>query len=90
MALEGKKLQLEGLPKLGENDLSVRAVVKWRAAALGWFKAQGLEDYTIATTLPTNAPEEKVRMGLRYVMAAIESLHLQGAIAEEARDGPSA
>ena len=52
MAIEGKKLQIEGIPKLGEQDLSVRAVVRWRAATAGWFKAQGLEEYTVARALP--------------------------------------
>ena len=47
MALEGKTVILEGMPKLAVEDLSVEAVVKWRAAVTGWFKSQGLEEYTI-------------------------------------------
>ena len=90
MAIEGKKLQIEGIPKLGEQDLSVRAVVRWRAATAGWFKAQGLEEYTVARALPLGATPEQRRMGLRYVLAGIESAELKDAIADEANDGPSA
>ena len=90
MALEGKKLQTEGLPKLGREDLSVRAVVKWRAAALGWYKAQGLQDYTVAEMLPDGATAENIRSGFRYVLAGIECPQLRDAIAEEASTGPEA
>ena len=90
MALEGKKLILEGMPKLSASDLSVKAVVKWRAAISGWFKSQGLENYTIAGSLPDKVTDEQIRAGLRYVLAGIESQQLRDAISEEAQTGPQA
>ena len=77
MALEGKKLILEGMPKLAAEDLSVKAVVKWRAAITGWFKSQGLEDYTISASLPDKVTTEQIRAGLRYVLAGIEPQQLR-------------
>ena len=87
MALEGKKLILEGMPKLAAEDLSVKAVVKWRAAVTGWFKSQGLEEYTISASLPDKVTDEQIRAGLRYVLAGIESQQLRDAISEEAQTG---
>ena len=90
MAVEGKKLILEGMPKLAAEDLSVKAVVKWRAAVTGWFKSQGLEEYTISASLPDKVTDEQIRAGLRYVLAGIESQQLRDAISEEAQTGPEA
>ena len=90
MSLDGRKLYTDGLPELAEEDLSVRAVVKWRAAALAWFRTQGLEEYTTAEYLSEHATEEQRRMGLRYIAAAVKSPQLRNAIARSANSGPEA
>ena len=44
----------------------------------------------MARALPVGSTPEQRRMGLRYVLAGIESAELKNAIADEANDGPSA
>ena len=72
--------------------MSARAVVQWRAAARGWFRAQGMEEFTIgvAGTLPRDATEEQLKNGFRYVVAGIESTALKDAITADAKTGPEA